>query len=94
MPDGLFCVSANINDHNTEARRLTHKDTYAKIRAWVMAAYGQKVTNLDVLRAKQRCGLQTTEYKGKQASGKYDAPHQRQEKEEMVIVALHHFGLV
>ena len=56
--------------------------------------YGQVVTNLDISCAKQCCGLQTVEYKGKQASGKYDAPHRRQEKEEMAIAALRHFGLV
>lgn len=94
LPDGLFRAVVNIDDHDTEARRQTHKATYAEIRTWVMATYGQTVTNLDVSRAKQRCGLVTVPYNGRQASGKYDAPHRRAEKEEMAIAALRHFGLV
>lgn len=94
MPDGLFCVVVAIDDHDTEARRQTHKATYADIRAWVEEIYGQTVTNLDISRAKQSCGLQTVTYKGRQASGKYADPHRRPEKEALVIQALRHFGLL
>ena len=94
MPDGLFCVVVAIDDHDTEARRQTHKATYAEIRAWVRLTYGQVVTNLDISRTKQRCGLQTVEYKGRQASGKYSDPHRRPEKEALVVQALRHFGLI
>ena len=94
MPDGLFAVVVAIDDHDTEARRQTHKATYADIRAWVMDIYGQTVTNLDISRAKQRCGLATVPYNGRQASGKYADPRRRPEKEALVEQALRHFGLI
>ncbi len=94
MPDGLFCVVVAIDDHDTEARRQTHKATYAEIRAWIEKIYIQTVTNLDISRAKQSCGLQTTKYKGRQASGKYADPRRRLDKEALVIQALRHFGLL
>ena len=94
MPDGLFCVVVAIDDHDTEARRQTHKATYAEIRAWIEKIYGQTVTNLDISRTKQQCGLTTVPYKGRQASGKYADPHHRPEKEALVVQALRHFGLL
>lgn len=94
MPDGLFCVVVAIDDHDTEARRQTHKATYAEIRAWIEKIYGQTVTNLDISRTKQQCGLTTVPYKGRQASGKYADPHRRPAKEALVVQALRHFGLI
>ena len=94
MPDGLVCIAVQIDDHDTEARRQTHKATYAEIRAWVMDIYGQTVTNLDISRTKQRCGLATVPYNGRQASGRYQDPRHRPEKEALVEQALRHFGLI
>lgn len=94
MPDGLVCISVQIDDHDTEARRQTKKATYAEIRAWVMDIYGQVVTNLDISRTKQRCGLATVQYNGRQASGRYQDPRRRPEKEALVEQALRHFGLI
>ena len=94
MPDGLFAVVVKIDDHDTEARRQTKKATYAEIRAWVEKTYGQVVTNLDISRTKQRCGLATVPYSGRQASGRYQDPRHRPEKEALVEQALRHFGLI
>lgn len=94
MPDGLFAVVVKIDDHDTEARRQTKKATYAEIRAWVEKTYGQVVTNLDISRTKQRCGLATVPYNGRQASGRYQDPRHRPEKEALVEQALRHFGLI
>ena len=94
MPDGLFAVVVKIDDHDTEVRRQTKKATYAEIRAWVEKTYGQVVTNLDISRTKQRCGLATVPYNGRQASGRYQDPRHRPEKEALVEQALRHFGLI
>ena len=47
MPGGLFGVVATLEDYDAEQRALSHKATYAEIKAWVSAEYHEAVTNLD-----------------------------------------------
>ena len=68
LPD-IFSVlwSPSTTDYDTEAKRQMHKTTYAEIKeAWFDETYGQVVTNLDISRTKQRCGLTTVPYKARQ----------------------------
>ena len=94
MPGGLFGIVAALDGYDTEQRVLSHKATYPEIKAWVSATYHEAVTNLDISRARKRCGLAQDEYKGRPPSGKYYEPKPRKHKEDMVIEAFRHFGMI
>lgn len=94
MPGGLFGIVAALDGYDTEQRVLSHKATYAEIKAWVSAEYHEAVTNLDISRARKRCGLAQDEYKGRPPSSSYYEPKPRKHKEDMVIEAFRHFGMI
>ena len=94
LPGGLFGIVAALDDYDTEQRVLSHKATYAEIKAWVSAEYHEAVTNLDISRARKRCGLAQDEYKGRSPSPSYYEPKPRKHKEDLVIEAFRHFGMI
>lgn len=94
MPGGLFGIVAALDGYDAEQRVLSHKATYTEIKAWVSAEYHEAVTNLDISRARKRCGLVQDEYKGRPPSSKYYEPKPRKHKEDMVIEAFRHFGMI
>ena len=71
--------------------------TYGMIRSWVKETYGETVTNLDISRCKKEVGevgLAQTDYNGRQASGKYQTPERRANKEAMVMEAFRFYGMI
>lgn len=89
-----FGIMVNIADYDTDSHMQTKKATYKDIQAWVMDQYGAHVTNLDISRTKKRCGLTQYEYKGHEASEGYYVPKPRERKEQMVMDAFLHFGII
>lgn len=89
-----FGIMINTADYDTDQHLQTKKATYKSIQAWVLEMYGTHVTNLDISRAKKRCGLAQNEYKGHPASPKYYVPKHRDHKEILIIEAFKHFGLI
>ena len=94
LDDGTFCVLASLGDYDTEHRALSRKATYPEIKAWVAETYHEAVTNLDISRARKRCGLAQDEYKGRPPSPGYYEPKPRKHKEALVIAAFRHFGMI
>ena len=84
----------NIDDYDSEQHLQTKKATYKDIQKWVRETYGEHVTNLDISRTKKAVGLAQNEYKGRTAAEGYYLPKERKEKQEMVLAALKHFGLI
>ena len=84
----------SISDYDTDTHIQTKKATYKDIQAWVLETYGTHVTNLDISRAKKRCGLAQNEYKGHTASPNYYVPKHRDHKEILIIEAFKHFKLI
>ena len=89
-----FGIMVNTADYDTDTHIQTQKATYQEIQAWVMDQYGEHVTNLDISRAKKRCGLAQYQYKGHEASEGYYVPKPREHKEKMVMEAFIHFGII
>lgn len=90
----VFGVVVNIDDFDSEQHLQTKKATYKDIQKWVRETYGEHVTNLDISRTKKAVGLAQNEYKGRKAAEGYYVPKERKEKQEMVLAALKHFGLI
>lgn len=94
MPGGLFGIVAALDDCDAEQRVLSHKATYAEIKAWVSAEYHEVVTNLGISRARKRCGFAQDEYKGRSPSPGYYEPKPRKHKKDLVIETFRHFGMI
>ena len=93
LGDGTFCVLAFLNDYGDHQSVVTRKATYRDIVRWVKDTYGVHVKNIDISRAKQRCGLAHMELE-RPASPGYKPPKARPEREDMVIEAFRHFGMI
>ena len=89
-----FGIMVNIADYDTETHFQTKKATYSDIQAWVLETYGERVKTFDISRAKKRCGLSQYEYKGHKATEGYQPPKSRERKEDLVIEAFKHFGII
>ncbi len=68
--------------------------SYTEIRRYIREKYGKCVSNLNVSQAKERLGLSRTEYKGREASGKYPQPKLRDDKYELIVDAFRHYGMI
>lgn len=86
--DGTFCVLASLDGYGDDYRTLTRKATYKDICNWVMETYGVPVKNVDVSRAKDRCGL------ARKTSPGYRSSNIRPERGDMIIEAFRHFGIL
>ena len=88
LEDGTFCVLASLDDYGDDYRILTRKATYKDICNWVMETYGVPIKNVDISRAKDRCGLARKMPPG------YRQSTMRPEREDMIIEAFRHFGML
>ena len=89
-----FGIMVSTADYDTDQHIQTKKATYTEIQAWVKETYGVHVTNLDISRTKKLCGLTQNEYKGREAAPGYYVPKHRDHKEELVVEAFKHFGMI
>ena len=90
----VFGITVYTDDFDTEQYLQKKKASYKDIRAWIKMKFGVCVSNLNVSQAKRRFGLCQSEYKGKEASGKYPQPVLSDEKLELIRLAFEHFGLI
>lgn len=69
------------------------KATYDEIKAYVSEKYGYKIPSLYIAQVKERAGIQKRENYNI-GEGKGVVPHCPLEKEEAIMDALRHFGIV
>lgn len=93
LGDGTFCVLAFLKNYGDHQSVVTCKAAYRDIVRWVKDTYGVHLKNIDISRAKQRCGLAHMELDRPASSG-YKPPKERLEREAMVIKAFRHFGMI
>ena len=93
LDDGTFCVLAFLDDYGDHQSVVTRKATYRDIVRWVKETYGVHVKNIDIPRAKQRCGLAHMEL-DRAASPGYKPEKKRPDREALVIEAFQHFGMI
>jgi len=93
LGDGTFCVLMFLKNYGEDQRMLTRKATYRDIYDWVRKTYGVPVRHADISCAKERCGLAYTKL-DRPASPGYEPPVPRSGREDMIIEAFRHFGMI
>ena len=93
LDDGTFCVLAFLKSYSDDQSVITRKATYQDIVNWVKNTYGVHVRNMDISRAKQRCGLAHMELDRDAAPG-YKPPKERTGREDLIIEAFRYFGMI
>lgn len=73
---------------------LRGKATYDQIKAYVEEQTGLNVSNLYISQIKRKCGLEVGENYNKAKSDDSRVPNCPEEKEQAIMDALKHFGLV
>ena len=76
-----------------EKQIAPEKGTYDNIKAYVKEKYGYKVSSIYIAQVKERAGIQKRENYNI-GEGKGVVPHCPPEKEEAIMDALRHFGLI
>lgn len=70
------------------------KATYDEIRNWIQENYGLHVTNLNIAKTKKKCGFTLRENHNLPKSDNSRSPGTTEEKEEAIIEAFRHFGMI
>ncbi len=70
------------------------KATYDEIRNWIQEYYGFHVTNLNIAKTKKKCGFTLRENHNLPKSENSRSPGTTKEKEEAIMDAFRHFGMI
>ena len=73
---------------------LKGKATYPQIKEYVLKTTGLKVSSLYISQTKRKCGLDVGESYNKPKSEDSKQPQCPPEKEEAIMSALRHFGVI
>lgn len=73
---------------------LKGKATYPQIKEYVLKTTGLKVSSLYISQTKRKCGLDVGESYNKPKSDDSKQPQCPPEKEEAIMNALRHFGVI
>ena len=70
------------------------KASYREIKEWILKEYGLKVSSLYIAQIKSKCGMDKREnYNLSKEDGK-KAPECPKEKEDAIMAAFKHFGMI
>ena len=87
-------IEVEINLDEMDLTASEKKATYEEIKAYVMDKCQMKVTNLYIAQVKQKCGIIERENFNKAKSEDTKQPKCPAEKENAIMEALKHFGMI
>lgn len=70
------------------------KATYENIKEYILGKYGFKVSTFYIAQIKRKCGLELGENYNKSKKDNQVVPECPKEKEEAIMDALKHFGMI
>ena len=79
---------------NMDIAAFREKATYPQIKNYVLENTGLKVSSLYISQIKRKCGLDVSDSYNKPKSEDSRVPQCPPEKEEAIIDALKHFGMI
>ena len=91
-PDDTIEIDLDLDELDATAAET--KATYEEIKAYVLEHNGLKVSYLYIAQVKQKCGIIERENYNKPKSEDAKQPQCPPEKEEAIMEALHHFGMI
>ena len=77
-----------------DVTKADRKGTYENIKEYILGKYGFKVSTLYIAQIKRKCGLELGENYNKSKKENSKVPECPKEKEEGIMDALRHFGMI
>lgn len=87
-------IEVDLNMNELDLTAAESKATYEEIKAYVRENYGFKVTTLNIAQVKRKCGIIERENYNKPKSENAKQPQCPPEKENAIMTALQHFGMI
>ena len=87
-------ISVKIKMDEMDLTAAESKATYDEIRDWVQENYGFHVTNLNIAKTKQKCGIIERINYNLPKSENSKSPGTPKEKEDAIMDAFKHFQMI
>ena len=87
-------VKVDFSLEDMDLSGLQGKATYEKIKAYILEQIGLKVSSLYIAQIKKKCGLDVGENYNLSKSENARQPQCTPEKEEAIMQAFKHFGMI
>lgn len=91
-PDDVIHIDLNLDE--LDITSAESKATYNEIKDYVLNNYGLKVSTLNISQVKRKLGLEVGESYNKAKSNNFKVPNCPKEKEDAIVAALKHFGMI
>ena len=87
-------IKVKLELDEEDVTKAESKGTYENIKEYVLDKYGFKVSTLYIAQIKRKCGLELGENYNKSKKENSKVPECPKEKEEAIMDALRHFGMM
>lgn len=87
-------VKVDFSQEDMDLSEFKGKATYAQVKEYILSESGLKVSSLYIAQVKKKCGIETGENHYLPKSEKAKQPHVTPEKEEAIMKAFKHFGVI
>ena len=87
-------IRVEFDLEDMDMSRLQQGVTYEQIQEWVQEKYGFHVTHLNIAKTKRKCGIIERKNYNLPKNEDSRSPETPKEKEEAIIEAFRHFGMI
>ena len=92
--DNYRKVKVDFSLADMDLTELRGKATYAQVKEYILNEFGLKVSSLYIAQVKKKCGIETGENHNLPKSEDARQPQVTPEKEEAIMKAFRHFGVI
>lgn len=92
--DNFRKVKVDFSLEDMDLTELRGKATYAQVKEYIINEFGLKVSSLYIAQVKKKCGIETGENHNLPKSEDARQPQVTPEKEEAIMKAFRHFGVI
>ena len=92
--DSYRKVKVDFSLEDMDLTELRGKATYAQVKEYILNEFGLKVSSLYIAQVKKKCGIETGENHNLPKSEDARQPQVTPEKEEAIMKAFKHFGVI
>ena len=92
--DNFRKVKVDFSLEEMDLTELRGKATYAQVKEYILNEFGLKVSSLYIAQVKRKCGIETGENHNLPKSEDARQPQVTPEKEEAIMKAFKHFGVI
>ena len=92
--DNFRNVKVDFSLEDMDLAELRGKATYAQVKEYILKEFGLKVSSLYIAQVKKKCGIETGENYNLPRTEDDRQPQVTPEKEEAIMKAFTHFGVI